>query len=74
MAYSVYTCGSQYAETGKVGVYVGTREDNLRECLGMTAAELADTSRQATSGRAGSTVPRRISVEAAPVARARRTG
>ena len=42
MAYSVYTYGSQYAETGQVGVYVGTREDNLDECLSVTAAELRD--------------------------------
>ena len=33
MAYSVYSYGSQYAETGQVGIYVGTREDNLAECL-----------------------------------------
>ena len=33
---------SQYAETGQVGIYVGTREDNLRECLDVTAAELQD--------------------------------
>ena len=44
MAYSVYTYGSQYAETGQVGIYVGTREDNLRECLDVTASELADVS------------------------------
>ena len=42
MAYSVYTYGSQYMETGQIGIYVGTREDNLRECLDVTAAELAD--------------------------------
>jgi predicted Zn-dependent peptidase len=42
MAYSVYTYGSQYAETGQVGIYVGTREDNLEECLAVTAAELED--------------------------------
>jgi predicted Zn-dependent peptidase len=42
MAYSVYTYGSQYAETGQVGIYVGTREDNLDECLTVTAAELRD--------------------------------
>jgi predicted Zn-dependent peptidase len=42
MAYSVYTYGSQYAETGQVGIYVGTREDNLAECLTVTAAELGD--------------------------------
>jgi predicted Zn-dependent peptidase len=42
MAYSVYSYGSQYAETGQVGIYVGTREDNLAECLAVTAAELRD--------------------------------
>jgi predicted Zn-dependent peptidase len=42
MAYSVYTFASQYMETGQVGIYVGTREDNLRECLDVTAAELSD--------------------------------
>jgi len=42
MAYSVYTYGSQYAETGQIGIYVGTREDNLDECLTVTAAELRD--------------------------------
>ena len=42
MAYSVYSYGSQYAETGQIGIYVGTREDNLAECLTVTAAELQD--------------------------------
>jgi predicted Zn-dependent peptidase len=42
MAYSVYTYGSQYSETGQVGIYVGTREDNLDECLEVIAAELGD--------------------------------
>jgi len=42
MAYSVYTFGSQYAETGQVGIYVGTREDNLDECLAVIARELED--------------------------------
>ncbi len=40
MAYSVYTYGSQYAETGQVGLYVGTREDNLAACLEVCADEL----------------------------------
>ena len=40
MAYSVYTYSSQYADTGHVGVYVGTREDNLDECLRIIADEL----------------------------------
>ncbi len=42
MAYSVYTYSSQYMETGQVGIYLGTREDNLRACLDVTARELAD--------------------------------
>ncbi len=42
MAYSVYSYGSQYEEAGQVGIYLGTREDNLVECLEVTAAELRD--------------------------------
>jgi predicted Zn-dependent peptidase len=40
MAYSVYTFASQYADTGLVGTYVGTREDNLGECLAVMADQL----------------------------------
>ena len=42
MAYSVYSYSSQYEDTGQIGVYVGTREDNLAECLEITVAELTD--------------------------------
>ncbi len=42
MAYSVYTYGSQYVDAGQVGLYVGTREENLRECLEVIARELRD--------------------------------
>ena len=42
MAYTVYTYGSQYLDAGQVGIYVGTREENLRECLDVIAAELRD--------------------------------
>ena len=42
MAYSVYSYSSQYGDTGQIGVYVGTREDNLAECLEITVAELTD--------------------------------
>jgi predicted Zn-dependent peptidase len=42
MAYSVYSYSSQYADAGQIGVYVGTREDNLAECLEITVAELSD--------------------------------
>jgi len=42
MAYSVYTYSSQYVDSGQVGLYVGTREENLRGCMEIVAAELAD--------------------------------
>ena len=29
MAYAVYSFASQYTDTGQIGIYVGTREDNL---------------------------------------------
>ncbi|MBM3679415.1 MAG: insulinase family protein [Actinobacteria bacterium] len=45
MAYSVYSFGSQYDEIGQVGIYVGTREDRLAECLEVTEAELRSIGR-----------------------------
>ncbi len=42
LAYSVYSFVSQYADTGQIGIYVGTREDNLVEALAITAEQLAD--------------------------------
>jgi predicted Zn-dependent peptidase len=45
MAYAVYTYGAQYTDAGQVGIYVGTREENLAECLQVTAAELEDVGR-----------------------------
>ena len=41
MAYSVYSYASQYEETGQIGVYVGTREENLEACMDVIAQELA---------------------------------
>ena len=41
MAYSVYSFASQYTDTGLVGVYVGTREENLSACLEITSEQLA---------------------------------
>jgi predicted Zn-dependent peptidase len=40
LAYSVYTFSSQYADTGQIGVYVGTREENLAECLRIVAEQI----------------------------------
>ncbi len=42
MAYSVYSYGSQYSDAGQIGLYLGTRAENLAECLGIAARELAD--------------------------------
>jgi len=44
MAYAVYSFASQYTDTGLVGFYVGTREENLAACLEIATAELADVS------------------------------
>jgi predicted Zn-dependent peptidase len=41
MAYAVYSYGSHYHETGHVGVYVGTREENLDDCLRVIGHEIA---------------------------------
>jgi predicted Zn-dependent peptidase len=42
MAYAVYSFASQYTDTGQVGVYIGTREDNVDACLEIASAEIAD--------------------------------
>ena len=42
MAYSVYSYASQYSDAGQIGLYVGTREENLTACLEIAVAELAD--------------------------------
>jgi predicted Zn-dependent peptidase len=42
MAYAVYSFASQYTDTGLVGFYVGTREENLAECLEIANAEIAE--------------------------------
>jgi predicted Zn-dependent peptidase len=41
LAYSVYSFVSQYADTGQVGVYVGTREENLAEALAIACDQIA---------------------------------
>jgi predicted Zn-dependent peptidase len=42
MAYSVYSFASQYSDAGQVGLYVGTREENLVQCFEIVARELDD--------------------------------
>jgi len=40
LAYAVFTFSNLYAHTGEVGLYLGTRPENLREALAVVAAEL----------------------------------
>ena len=40
LAYSVFSFSNLYAHTGEVGLYVGTRPENLGEALAVVAAEL----------------------------------
>ncbi|MBX5473759.1 MAG: insulinase family protein [Thermoleophilia bacterium] len=42
MAYSVYSFLSQYTDTGLVGVYVGTREENLAACVEICVEQIAE--------------------------------
>ena len=42
MAYAVYSFVSQYTDTGQIGIYVGTREDNLVEALAIAAEQIAE--------------------------------
>jgi len=41
LAYSVFCFSNLYAATGEIGLYVGTRRENLDEALAVVAAELA---------------------------------
>jgi predicted Zn-dependent peptidase len=40
LAYSVYSFAGQYSDTGQIGLYVGTRPDNLREAMKVVSDEL----------------------------------
>src|SRR5713226_4546308 len=42
LASAVYSFTSQYTDTGLVGFYVGTREENVGECLDIASRELAE--------------------------------
>ena len=54
MAYAVYTFAGQYSDTGQIGVYIGTREENLEPCLAIVAEQIARRRRgQRERGRAG---------------------
>jgi len=40
LAYAIYSWSSQYTDTGQVGIYVGTREDNIATALEVIGTEL----------------------------------
>jgi predicted Zn-dependent peptidase len=42
MAYSVYSFASQYTDTGLIGIYVGTREENLPQCIEICCEQISD--------------------------------
>ena len=42
MAYSVYSFASQYTDTGLVGLYVGTREENLAACVDICIEQIGE--------------------------------
>ena len=42
MAYAVYSFASQYTDTGMIGIYVGTREENLGSCVEICVEQIAD--------------------------------
>jgi predicted Zn-dependent peptidase len=42
MAYSVYSFLAQYTDTGLVGIYVGTREENLDACIEICVEQVAE--------------------------------
>jgi predicted Zn-dependent peptidase len=42
MAYAVYSFVSQYTDTGQIGVYIGTREDNVSACLEIASEQIGE--------------------------------
>jgi predicted Zn-dependent peptidase len=42
MAYSVYSYTSSYDDSGQVGIYVGTRAENVAECVEIARGQIAD--------------------------------
>ena len=59
MAYAVYSFTSQYTDTGLVGFYVGTREENLAECLEIAARADRRHRRREPAARTSSSARRR---------------
>src|SRR4051812_7944806 len=42
MAYAVYSFASQYTDTGLVGIYVGTREENIAPCVEICSEQIGE--------------------------------
>jgi predicted Zn-dependent peptidase len=42
MAYAVYSFASQYTDTGLVGVYVGTRGENIGPCVEICSEQIGE--------------------------------
>jgi predicted Zn-dependent peptidase len=42
MAYAVYTFAAQYTDTGLIGIYVGTREENLASCVEICTEQIGE--------------------------------
>jgi predicted Zn-dependent peptidase len=42
MAYAVYSFAAQYTDTGQLGIYIGTREDNLSTCLEIASEQIGE--------------------------------
>ena len=54
LAYSVYTFLNHYAGTGQIGLYLGTRADNLAEALRVIGAELERCAKSRPPARSSS--------------------
>jgi predicted Zn-dependent peptidase len=50
LAYSVYTFLNHYAGTGQIGLYLGTRADNLAEALRVVGSELERVQEEPATG------------------------
>ena len=42
MAYAVYSFAAQYTDTGVIGVYVGTRDENLEACIEICVEQIGE--------------------------------
>jgi len=49
LAYSVYSFNGQFSDTGQIGLYLGTRPDNLRQAMEVVRDELARLREQPAS-------------------------